>query len=75
MALPNLTREQAVERAALVTVDNYRIALDLTDGEGKPGEGKEGKGAEGKEAKPGDGKGSEGKEGKPGEGTRPTASP
>ena len=38
MALPNLTREQAVERAALVTVDNYRIALDLTDGEGKPGE-------------------------------------
>ena len=38
MALPNLTREQAAERAALVTVDNYRIALDLTDGEGKPGE-------------------------------------
>ena len=39
MALPNLTREQAVERAALVTVDSYRIVLDLTDGEGKPGEG------------------------------------
>ena len=38
MALPNLTRDQAVERAALVTVDNYRIALDLTDGDGKPGE-------------------------------------
>jgi aminopeptidase N len=38
VALPNLTREQAVERAALVTVDNYRIALDLTDGAGKPGE-------------------------------------
>ena len=38
MALPNLTREQAAERAALVTVDNYRIALDLTDGEGKPGD-------------------------------------
>ena len=38
MALPNLTRDQAVERAALVTVDSYRIALDLTDGEGKPGE-------------------------------------
>ena len=36
MALPNLTREQAVERAALVTVDNYRIVLDLTDGEGRP---------------------------------------
>ena len=38
MALPNLTRDQAVERAALVTVDNYRIDLDLTDGDGKPGE-------------------------------------
>ncbi|MDT5052685.1 MAG: aminopeptidase, partial [Mycobacterium sp.] len=38
MALPNLTREQAVERAALVTVDSYRITLDLTDGEGKPGD-------------------------------------
>ncbi|WP_326546045.1 aminopeptidase N [Mycolicibacterium sp. ND9-15] len=38
MALPNLTRDQAVERAALVTVDSYRIALDLTDGGGKPGE-------------------------------------
>ena len=38
MALPNLTRDQAVERAALVTVDNYRIRLDLTDGSGKPGE-------------------------------------
>ena len=38
MALPNLTRDQAVERAALITVDSYRIALDLTDGDGKPGE-------------------------------------
>ena len=38
MALPNLTRDQAVERAALVTVDNYRIDLDLTDGDGKAGE-------------------------------------
>jgi aminopeptidase N len=38
VALPNLTRDQAVERAALVTVDNYRIELDLTDGEGRPGE-------------------------------------
>jgi hypothetical protein len=38
VALPNLTRDQAVERAALVTVDSYRIALDLTDGDGKPGE-------------------------------------
>ncbi|PQM53015.1 aminopeptidase N [Mycolicibacter virginiensis] len=38
MALPNLTRDQAAERAASVTVVNYRIALDLTDGSGKPGE-------------------------------------
>ena len=38
MALPNLTRDQAVERAALVTVDNYRIDLDLTDGDGQAGE-------------------------------------
>lgn len=38
MALPNLTRDQAIERAALVTVDNYRIVLDLTDGQGKPSE-------------------------------------
>ena len=38
MALPNLTRDQAVERAALITVDSYRIDLDLTDGDGKPGE-------------------------------------
>ena len=38
MALPNLTRDQAVERGALVTVDSYRISLDLTDGGGKPGE-------------------------------------
>ncbi|TXI41988.1 MAG: aminopeptidase N, partial [Mycobacterium sp.] len=28
--LPNLTRNEAIERAALVTVDNYRIELDLT---------------------------------------------
>ncbi|MFZ1179083.1 MAG: aminopeptidase N [Mycobacterium sp.] len=38
MALPNLTRDQAVERAALVTVDNYQIDLDVTDGNGAPGE-------------------------------------
>ncbi len=38
MALPNLTRDQAVERAALITVDNYRIDLDLTDGNGGPGD-------------------------------------
>ncbi|MGB3481163.1 MAG: aminopeptidase N [Mycobacterium sp.] len=38
MALPNLTQDQAAERAALVTVDSYRISLDLTDGKGAPGE-------------------------------------
>jgi aminopeptidase N len=38
VALPNLTREQAVERAARVTVDNYRVVLDLTDGSGNPGD-------------------------------------
>ena len=38
MALPNLTRDQAVERAALVTVNSYRLDLDLTDGSGGPGE-------------------------------------
>ena len=30
--LPNLTRNEAIERAALVTVDRYRIELDLTRG-------------------------------------------
>jgi aminopeptidase N len=39
VALPNLTRDQAAERAALVTVDNYRIVIDLTDGEGSPSKG------------------------------------
>ena len=38
VALPNLTRDQAAERAALVTVDNYRIVLDLTNGSGAPGD-------------------------------------
>ncbi len=32
MALPNLTRDQAIERAALVTVGTYKIVLDLTTG-------------------------------------------
>ena len=32
MSAPNLTRDQAVERAARrVAVQNYRIELDLTD--------------------------------------------
>jgi len=38
VALPNLTRDQAAERAALITVDSYRIDLDLTDGNGGPGD-------------------------------------
>ena len=37
MAPPNLTREQAAERSAVLTVDNYRIELDLTDGAGAAG--------------------------------------
>ena len=37
MALPNLTREQAVERAALITVGSYQISLDITDGAGGGG--------------------------------------
>ncbi|MGH3934323.1 MAG: M1 family aminopeptidase, partial [Pseudonocardiaceae bacterium] len=39
MAVPNLTRAQAVERAGLLDVDSYTVELDLTDGAGKPGEG------------------------------------
>lgn len=31
MSAPNLTRDQAIERAATVAVENYRIELDLTD--------------------------------------------
>ncbi|NLE78984.1 MAG: aminopeptidase N [Rhodococcus sp.] len=38
MAPPNLTREQAATRAELLSVDNYAIELDLTDGNGKPGD-------------------------------------
>src|SRR5579875_248721 len=38
VALPNLTRDQAVERASLITVGGYRINLDLTDGNGAPGD-------------------------------------
>ncbi|MDQ6657735.1 MAG: aminopeptidase N [Actinomycetota bacterium] len=35
---PNLTRDQAVERAATLSVSGYHIELDLTDGAGEPGE-------------------------------------
>jgi len=33
----NLTRDEAAARAALVDVDAYEVALDLTDGSGAPG--------------------------------------
>ena len=36
--LPNLTRNEAIERAALVTVQRYLIELDLTDRDGRPSE-------------------------------------
>jgi aminopeptidase N len=38
MAPPNLTRTDAERRAALLSVDEYAIELDLTDGGGKPGD-------------------------------------
>jgi aminopeptidase N len=38
VAAPNLTREQAEQRAALLEVQSYSIELDLTDGAGAPGE-------------------------------------
>ena len=39
MAPPNLTRDEAQRRAALLDVQSYDIELDLTDGAGQPGEG------------------------------------
>ncbi|NBP85316.1 MAG: aminopeptidase N, partial [Mycobacteriaceae bacterium] len=33
LVLPNLTRDEAVERAALITVERYRIDLDLSAGD------------------------------------------
>ncbi|MCF8569479.1 aminopeptidase N [Gordonia sp. HY002] len=38
MSAPNLTRDQAQQRAALLDVDAYVVDLDLTDGSGGPGE-------------------------------------
>jgi aminopeptidase N len=35
---PNLTRDQAKQRADLLEVESYDIVLDLTDGNGGPGE-------------------------------------
>ncbi|MGQ0775482.1 MAG: aminopeptidase N [Pseudonocardiales bacterium] len=37
MAVPNLTQEQAVERAELLDVDSYTVDIDLTDGGGRSG--------------------------------------
>ncbi|MDL9939023.1 aminopeptidase N [Gordonia sp. ABSL1-1] len=37
MTAPNLTRDQAKARAAIVDVSTYSIELDLTDGNGAPG--------------------------------------
>jgi aminopeptidase N len=39
VAVPNLTLEQAAQRAELLTVDSYTVELDLTDGAALPGEG------------------------------------
>ncbi len=38
MAVPNLTQDRAVERAALLDVDSYTVELDLTDSAGSPSE-------------------------------------
>ena len=38
MPAPNLTREQARQRAELLEIESYDIELDLTDGHGRPGE-------------------------------------
>ncbi|RZQ59614.1 aminopeptidase N [Amycolatopsis suaedae] len=38
MAAPNLTRDEAKQRADLLEVESYDIELDLTDGAGGPGE-------------------------------------
>jgi aminopeptidase N len=38
MAPPNLTRADAERRAALLTVVDYAVEIDLTDGSGAPGE-------------------------------------
>jgi aminopeptidase N len=37
-AVPNLTRDDAAARAELLHVESYDVALDLTDGGGKPGD-------------------------------------
>jgi len=37
VAVPNLTRDDAAARAALLTVSSYDLFLDVTDGHGHPG--------------------------------------
>jgi aminopeptidase N len=37
VAAPNLTRDQAQQRAELLEVESYRVELDLTDRGGRPG--------------------------------------
>src|SRR4051794_13656896 len=37
VAVPNLTRDDAAARAALLTVQSYDLSLDVTDGAGHPG--------------------------------------
>ena len=39
MVAPNLTRETAAQRSAILTVENYLIELDLTDGNDAPAVG------------------------------------
>ena len=38
VAVPNLTRDDAAARAALLTVTSYDLSLDVTDGHGRAGE-------------------------------------
>jgi aminopeptidase N len=38
VAVPNLTRDDAAARAALLAVHSYDLFLDVTDGHGRPGE-------------------------------------
>jgi aminopeptidase N len=38
LTAPNLTRDDARERAELLRVESYDVVLDLTDGGGKPGD-------------------------------------
>jgi aminopeptidase N len=39
VAVPNLTRDDAAARAALLSVQSYDLHLDVTDGAGRPGTG------------------------------------